>query len=104
MILTKPRSSRRSPPFIPSANQNGRGIVITAGSALSLFRETKGLDWVDSREKARPASPFRFPSAIHRRQRFWTRERLDPERNGSGGRSSLARSENALSKFGEPHG
>jgi hypothetical protein len=41
---------------------NGRGIVISAGSALSLFRETQSLDWVDSYGKgARPSAPRRLP-------------------------------------------
>jgi hypothetical protein len=51
---------------------NGRGIVISADGALSLFRETRGLRRVDSRGKgARPALRlFGFRSAIHRRERF----------------------------------
>jgi len=47
---------------------NGRGIVISAGGPLSLFREAQGLGWVDSKEKARGLLRlFGLRSAIHRR-------------------------------------
>ena len=80
---------------------DGRGIVISAGAALSLFQETEGLGWVDSGEKARGLPRrFGFRSAIHRRERFWTKEQLDPEKETARGYEiNLGTLRNLLSRY-----
>lgn len=53
-------------------------IVVSAGGALSLFRETEVFDWVDTNEKARRMlHRLGFRSATHRRERFRGKEPPD---------------------------
>src|ERR1035437_8954456 len=52
--------------------------IISASGALSLFRETQGLEWVDTKEKSRHLlRRLGFRSATYRRDRFWGREQSD---------------------------
>ena len=80
---------------------DGRGIVISASAPLSLFQETEGLGWVDSGEKARGLlRRFGFRSAIHRRERFWTKQQLDPEKETARGYEiSLGTLRNLLARY-----
>ncbi len=65
---------------------DSRAIVISVGGALSLFQDTDGLGWMDSKEKTRGLlRRFGFRSAIHRRERFWSKEQLDPEKETARG-------------------
>ena len=77
MMLTKPRSSRRSPPFKASANQTAE---VSSSPLVALYRcsgkPRAWAGWTTWKRRGLLRS-FLFPSAIHRRQRFWTRERLD---------------------------
>jgi len=55
-----------------------RDTIISASGALSLFRETEGLEWVDTKEKSRHLlRRLGFRSATYRRERFWGREQPD---------------------------
>ncbi len=77
MILTKPRSSRRSPPLKTSANQTAK---VSSSPQVALYRcsgKPRASDGWTAGKRRGLLRFFLFPSAIHRRQRFWTRERLD---------------------------
>jgi Protein of unknown function (DUF3631) len=55
---------------------NDGRVVISAGGALTLFQETEGLGWLDTKDKARALlRRLGFRSAIHRRDRFWEGDR-----------------------------
>ena len=68
-------------------------VVISAGGALSLFRETEGLEWVDTKEKSRHLlRRLGFRSATHRSERFWGRDQPDmAKETARGTRSSFTR-------------
>lgn len=54
------------------------GIAISAHGALTLFEKTDGLDWVDTKDKARSLlRRLGFRSGTHRRERFVDGDRTE---------------------------
>jgi hypothetical protein len=65
---------------------NNQSTVISTKGALTLFQTTEGLEWVDSKDKARALlRRLGLCSAIHRRERFWEGDRPDPARQTARG-------------------
>jgi hypothetical protein len=49
----------------------GKAPVISSSGALAVFQRTKGLKWINSRDKAqRVLRQLGFHSGVHRRERF----------------------------------
>jgi hypothetical protein len=57
--------------------RNGRDPVISSSGALALFQRTEGLEWIDTKDKARAfLRRLGFRSGIHRLERFIADDRL----------------------------
>jgi hypothetical protein len=64
---------------------NDRGIVVLRGWRSVAARGNAGLGLRRQKGKsARPTAPLGFRSAIHRRERFWTREQPAPRKETAG--------------------
>ncbi len=56
--------------------RDGRNPVISSSGAFALFRRTDGLEWIDTKDKARAfLRRLGFRSGIHRRERFISGDR-----------------------------
>ena len=76
--------------------------IISASGALSLFRETEGLKWVDTKEKSRHLlRRLGLRSATYRRERFWGRgQQASPtwQKNRQGLRDKASHAARPLSR------